>query len=186
MLDLQAGVDLQEVEVAGRREQELDGPGVAVADGAGDADGALAEAPTLVGTQGRRGCLLDQLLEAALHGAFALAEMKVRAVRIGEHLHLDVPGPLNVALGIHAPVLEAALGLPAGRVDLGFEALGVAHDAHAAAPAARRRLDQQWKTDGARRGEEFAPIATVGRRWRDRKSRASDLLAGADLVAEEP
>jgi hypothetical protein len=67
VLDLEAGVHLQEVEVAGPGlEQELDGAGVLVVGDAGDVAGRLAEGgPDLAGQPWRRR-LLDQLLVAAL------------------------------------------------------------------------------------------------------------------------
>jgi hypothetical protein len=40
-----------------------------------------------------RGALLDDLLVAPLHRALALEEMDDVAVRVGEHLDLDVPRP---------------------------------------------------------------------------------------------
>jgi hypothetical protein len=49
-------------------------------------------------SDGRRWALLEHLLVAALEAAFALAEMQHAAVSVGEQLHLDVAGALDVAL----------------------------------------------------------------------------------------
>src|SRR4029450_2231015 len=95
MLDLQAGVHLQEVEGAVGAQQELDRAGAAIADGAGSGNGGGgraagegggsgtgggAHAPAQVGVHGGRGRLLDHLLMPALYGAVALAEMDDVAV----------------------------------------------------------------------------------------------------------
>ena len=68
-------------------------------------------------------------------------------MRVGEELHLDVSRPLEVALAVEGPVTERgdrlALGRREGVVQLG----GIANDAHPAATAARRRLDDKRKAD---------------------------------------
>ncbi len=90
VLDLQARVHLEEVEVllprrggtrwcrrwCSRRERELDG-GL-----------AHAAAQIFADDGGRR--FLDHLLVAALHGAFAFAEVEAVAVMVGDELYLDV------------------------------------------------------------------------------------------------
>ena len=52
---------------------------------------------------------------AALDRALALAERHDAAVGVGEELHLDVPGTLEVALREDGAVAERRLGLAAGR-----------------------------------------------------------------------
>ena len=94
------------------------------------------------GVDDRRRRLLDDLLVAALQRALALAEVDDRAVRVGEHLHLDVPRALEVALDEHAVVAERGLRLaPRGVERVGSSSRVGAHDAHALAAAARDRLD---------------------------------------------
>ena len=90
VLDLDPGVHLHEVVGAVGREQAFDRPRRAVA---GRARGVDADLPDAVAqlvrhAGGRR--LLDQLLVAALDRAVALAQVDDVAVRVGEHLHLDV------------------------------------------------------------------------------------------------
>ena len=76
VLDLEPGVHLQEVEVAGGAvEQELHGAGVGVADLARELDGRAGEAASEVGVDGRAGCLLEHLLVAPLRRAVALEEV---------------------------------------------------------------------------------------------------------------
>ncbi len=62
---------------------------------------------------------------------------------IAEDLHFDVARLLDIGFGVDAPVAEIALGLAGGDAR-GLAELGrAAHDAHALAAAARRRLDEQ-------------------------------------------
>ena len=81
MLDLQARVQLDEVEAAVRAEQELERARVAVADRAARALGRRLHRLARLGRQRRRRRLLDQLLVAALDRALALAEGQHVAVR---------------------------------------------------------------------------------------------------------
>jgi hypothetical protein len=58
-----------------------------------------------------RGRFLDDLLVAALRGAFALPEMHDVAVPVAEDLHLDVPRALDEAFQDDALVAEGLQGL---------------------------------------------------------------------------
>ena len=115
VLDLDARIHLDEVEVAGVGVlQELHRAGVAVVGGArrsaappSHSCGALR----LVEEQ-RRGTL-DHLLVAPLHGAVALEQVHEVAVRVAEHLHLDVARAAHQLLEIHLVVAEAGLRLAA-------------------------------------------------------------------------
>jgi hypothetical protein len=140
VLDLQAGVHLEEVELA-VLVQELDGAGVDVAAGLGDLDGRLAHRlADLVGEQRRR-ALLDELLVAALGRAVALAHPDGVAVGVGEDLHLDVARPGEVALDVALGPAEALERLGLGGLERLGGLVGRRDDAHAAPAAAVRRLD---------------------------------------------
>ena len=85
VLDLDAGVDLDEVEVVVGVDQELAGAGVDVAGGLGQPDGGLAELRADLERQGRGGRLLDELLVPALERAVAVPavdDVAVRSARI--------------------------------------------------------------------------------------------------------
>ena len=90
MFDLDAGVHLDEVELA-VFVQELEGAGVAVADRAASLDHALTHAGALRRRDARRRGFFDHLLMAPLHGAVTLAQVDDVAVVVGEHLELDMP-----------------------------------------------------------------------------------------------
>ncbi len=144
VLDLDAGVHLQEPELlAGGIEQELDRPHVVVVDGSGQGQRRRPQslAPHLV--HRRRRALLDELLVAALDGALPLAQVQGVAVLVGHHLHLDVSGRGQPALGEHRRVAEGSLRLAPGRAHRLGQLVGTRHQAHAPPAPAGRRLDQQ-------------------------------------------
>ena len=90
MLDLEAGVYFQEKELSGRREQEFDGSGAAVANRFARGDGGRTD--RLAQRRGQRGArrFLDDLLVSPLDRAFALVEMDDTTVCVAEDLHFDV------------------------------------------------------------------------------------------------
>ena len=151
VLDLDPGVHLHEVVVAGSREETLDRPRRAIARGSRGVDRDLPDPLAQSLVHGRRRRLLDQLLVAALNRAVALAEMDHVAVRVREHLHLHMPRILEIALDVDPAVGEVLLALPPG----GFErALGLVRrldQLHPLAATAGRRLDDQRVADLARR-----------------------------------
>ena len=145
MLDLEACVRLHEIELCLLVHQELERPRVGVLHGPRGVDDEIAQLAALFFRQRRRRRLLEQLLMAALNGAFALAQMHDRAVMIAQHLHLDVPGVLEVLLDVDVGHAECRLGLPLGGLDGVAEFLRRAHDAHAASAAAGGRLHDHGK-----------------------------------------
>ncbi len=146
VLDLDAGVDLEEPELL-PGEEELDRAGADVADGAGHGQGGVAQAFAQGGTdRGRRG-LLDQLLVAALDRALALEQVHHAAARVGQELDLDVARGLQPAFEEHLVAAERAPGLAAGRLDGLGQVARVADHPHADPAAAVGRLDHQGEPD---------------------------------------
>src|SRR6185437_1962707 len=94
MLDLQARVHFQEIEIAVSIDQKFERTGVGVARGARDFERRFAHfvAQLRMREHYRRRTLLDHLLMAALDRALALAQMNHMTVVIAQHLNLDVPG----------------------------------------------------------------------------------------------
>ncbi len=111
VLDLQPRVHLHEVEaqvtVACRLGDELDGSGTHIFDGLGRCYRRLSHLTPAFLAHSGGGCLLKNLLVAALHGAVALKQMNDIAVGIAEHLDLDMAGPVDVAFDEHRIVAEA-------------------------------------------------------------------------------
>ena len=95
----------------------------------------------LVG-QERRGRLLDQLLVPALQRAVAGADHDHVAVRVGQHLRLDVAGLVQVALDEALAAAERRDGLAHRRLEQLGDLLERAGDLQAAPAAAERRLDR--------------------------------------------
>ena len=154
VLDLQAGVGLEEPEACRRSVvgEELHGAGADVVDRlrGGHGRGGQLGPQGVVHHRGRR--LLDHLLVAALQRALPLAQRPHGAVRVGEHLHLDVPARLDVGLAEHGGVAERRRRLGAGGRDRAGQLGERAHDAHAPPAAARRRLDQHRQVGLGDRG----------------------------------
>ena len=90
MLDLQARVDLHEIEIAALADDELDRAGIDVVERARRRDRGFAHLRAQFRRDERRGRFLEHLLVAPLRRAFALVEMHDVAVAVAEHLELDV------------------------------------------------------------------------------------------------
>ena len=157
VLDLQPGVDLQEGQLTGGREQEFDGPGVDVARLAADGRGHAAERGPLIGGQERRGRLLDDFLVTTLQRAVTGARHQDGTVGVRKDLHLDVPPALDVGLGETLAPAERGRGFADRGVERGGDLVSVTGDAQATAAAAVRRLDRDGQPvllgePGRRRG----------------------------------
>jgi hypothetical protein len=116
VLDLQAGVHLEEVELAVRPDEELARPGADVTAGTRRGDGDLAHALAHVGVDERARALLENLLVATLNTALALANEHTVPMRIGEDLDLDVMRPEHVLLEVDGVVAEARVFSPICRI----------------------------------------------------------------------
>jgi hypothetical protein len=90
--------------------QEFDGAGVGVADLLQRLY-LCAEFFAALGIHGGRRRFLEQLLVAALDGAFALAQMNHFAVLVAQHLKLDVPGMLDELFRVDVGIAEGLLRL---------------------------------------------------------------------------
>src|SRR5918994_1034230 len=146
MLDLEAGVHLDKVELSVRVD-ELHGPGTLVTQRADQIGRGRHETLPYILRQARGRRFLDELLVATLDRAVPLGEGDRLTVRVGEYLYLDVPEPFEVLLDVDRAVAEVGPGFPAraevGGLDLG---LGLDHP-HPLSPAAGARLDDQRVAD---------------------------------------
>ena len=141
VLHLEARVHLEEPELAVLVEA-LDGAGVHVAAAPRDLHrGLVHRGADLVAQLGRR-ALLDELLVAALRRAVALTEADDVAVRVGEHLELDVTRSGEVALHVALAPPEVRDGLTRRRLERLGCFVGAVRDLQAATTAAVRGLDR--------------------------------------------
>ena len=185
MLDLQPGIHLEEEEtglIAAALEKELDRAGVDVPDGPRRANRGFAHLLPDRRCQNRAGAFLDHFLMAALHRTLALEHVHGVAVRVAEHLDLDVARPLDQSLDVQRAVAERRHGLAPRLLDRRQDLRSVAKHLHADAAAASRGLDQRREPDTRRRGLQRG-IGLIGRRLTRHDGHASGLhqLARADL-----
>ncbi len=122
-----------------------------------------------------------------LHGAVALAEVDRVAVRVGQHLELDVPRLLEELLHVDNVVVESGPRFRTCHRDGAEQRCLRVHDAHAASTAAAGGLDDDRVTDVARQPEILVGIVAqrpVGARNAGHSSRLHRADRG-DLVAHQ-
>ena len=133
VLDLDARVDLDEVEGAGVGvHQELDRSGVGVIDRAAQLQRGFAQRVAGGGIEVRGRGALDHLLVAPLHGAVTLVQVQQVAVGIAQQLDLDMARALHQLLEVDLIVAKGRQRLAARDRHLGQQLLLVGDDAHAA------------------------------------------------------
>ena len=132
------------------------------------------------------GALLEELLVPALNRALALAEMDDGAVMIADDLEFDMARAFDVLLDVDVADAERRFGLALR----GLQRLGQfgerADDAHAAAAAARHRLDDHREAEIL--GDLERLLFAVHRAVAARQDRNAGLLhrpARPRLVAEQ-
>jgi hypothetical protein len=182
VLDLQPCVQLDEVERLVRPEQELERPGVRVAD---RSNGPVRRRLHLLAEtrlERRRRRLLDQLLVATLDRALALAERQHAAVCVAEHLDLDMPRRNDRLLEVEAPVAERRLRLGRrGRVGA-VELARRGDEPHPLPASAGRRLQEDGVAKLARHHPCLLPRDGLSS-GNERNARGPHLRPGRRLVA---
>ena len=182
VLHLEPGVHLEEVVGAVGVEQALDRARVRVPDRPGGVDGDRADALAQLGRDGGRRRLLEDLLVAALDGAVALTEVDHVAVQIGEHLHLDVAGPLEVALQVDGVVGKVRLALALGRLERAVELVRPGRGLDPLAPASGSGLHDDRVADLRGRGARLVERRDrLGHAGHDRDAGGGHHLPGGGL-----
>ena len=145
MLDLNPGVDLNEVVPAHLVDQELGGTSVPVPDALRELDGIREDGlADLLGEVGRW-CDLDDLLVTTLHGAVTLEEVDGVSFCIREDLHFDVPRTLEEPFDEDGPVTECRFCFAHSAIECVFELGLLSNDAHTATSASHGGLDDHYK-----------------------------------------
>src|SRR5262249_13899275 len=173
--------------VAVAREQALDRPSRPVATRARrlDADRADPLPQFLVDRRRRR--LFDQLLVTALNRAIALAEVDDVAVRVREHLHLDVARIEDELLDVDVRVREVGLALSLGPLEGLLGLRRIVHLLHALAATAGRGFDQERIADLLSERPQLVHRADwIGRAGDDRDARLLHRHAGGRLRPHQP
>ncbi len=184
VLDLQAGVDLEEVDrvdAASLVHEELDRAGPVVPDGLRKSHCAVADRRSRLRCDACRRRLFDDLLIAPLDRALSFTEVDDVAVHVADDLDLHVAGAFDVGLDEDGPVAERRLRLSRSGSDGLLEFLGRSHDAHAPTAATGGSFDE--------RGHRYAvwqcAVGDLEQR-RCRHTRFDGELLRCDLVAERP
>ena len=163
MLDLQAGVHLEEIEGTVRGQEKLDGSAGSVVDGAGRGHGGRAEARTQILADGRRGAFLQDLLVPPLEAALAFPDSDAASPRIRHDLHLDVPRLLDQFLRVDRAIVEERPGFRRSAGEGGLQIPFGVHPPHPLSSPSRRGLEQNRVTGPAR---ELLQLLRAGGRTR--------------------
>jgi hypothetical protein len=185
MLDLEAGVHLDEVELA-VLVQEFDGAGAGITEIGHCLGDDAAHALALFCVDRGRGRLLPDLLVAPLQRTVAFAEVNRGTLAVAHDLEFDMARLGEVFLDIDGVVAEGGAGLGAGVGQGVGKVVGRARYLHAAAAAAGGSLDEDREADLA---GDAAGGGVVGDRpigaGNDRDAEAHGRAFGLDLVAHQ-
>ena len=163
VLDLQARVHFHEIKTVRSVDlvtfdDELHRAGALIADRLRRGERGFAHGVAYGRGDAGRGCFLDNFLMTPLQRAVAFEQMDRIAVRIGEHLNLDMARPGDELLDQHPVVAERGLGFALRAFQRFREVVRRFDPAHAAAAAAGRRLDQYRIADRCGRVRQLAWI----------------------------
>ena len=185
VLDLDPGVDLDEIDVLFPVHQEFDRAGIAVSDMPRDGQGMIVQRLASLLTQPGAGRHLDHFLESPLDGAVPFEKVNQVSVVVAEHLDFDVFRRLDEFFQENRVVPEG-LGRFAARLPVRLaHLLAAANHAHAAAAAARDRLQHQRETDALGLIQRnFERIQRNPAVLDDRQAGGNGVRLGPDLVTQ--
>src|SRR3989454_3931932 len=181
MLNLEPGIDLEEVEASIGVDEEFHGAGVRVARSFGDPHRGGTKILAKAVVHGRPRGLLDQLLMTTLHRTIAFSEPDDVAGTIREDLHLDVPSVLDRALQIERRLPERCCRLTGCGAPRRLELLALSHRPHPFAAAATCGLDHDGIYDPFGRGPCGGNIGGRRSPFRGRGARFARETAGGGL-----
>ena len=163
----------------------FDRAGAVVAGLAADRLGGGVDLGALLVGQERRGRLFDELLVAALQRAVAGADDDDVAVRVGEHLCLDVTRLVEITLDEAFTATESSDRLAGRRREQLRDLFHRAGDLQTSAAAAEGRLDRDRKpVFGRERDHLVGPGDRLRGAGHERRTGAGRDVSGGHLVAE--
>src|SRR5258708_7624018 len=188
VFDLDPGIHLDEVKLAGAREQEFDRADVRISDNVCGANRRLAHLLAQPRGKNRTRRLLDHLLMPPLYRAVAFAEMNRHAMIVGKNLELNVARAFEIFLEIHLARAERRLGFSLREREQARQLVRIAHDAHALAAATRRSLDQHRVAEAFGVGLRLAKLRHAGALASGQHRNSSSLhdATSTRLVAHQP
>lgn len=146
VLDLDSGVDLDEVVAVLLVNQELGGTSVAVVDRLGESDSVVQDGLAgLLGQVLRRG-KLDDLLVTSLDTAVTLEQVDHVTVAVTQKLDFNVLGAVQEALDEDGTVAESRLGLGCGTLEGLLELLLLPDNSHTTATTTEGSLDDDGES----------------------------------------
>src|SRR5262249_23748077 len=149
MLDLDARVHLDEIELPLLIPQELYGSGVAVADLFHGLHHSRPELLAGCSIDCRRRRFLNQLLVPALDRAFALAQVHDISLTVAQYLESDVARPVDESLHVNIGSAKGLLRFAPRRLKSRDQLGWAVHDTHASAAATGCGLDDQRIADAS-------------------------------------
>ena len=185
MLDLDTGVDLDEVVTVLLVDQELSGTGVAVLDRLGQLDSIRQDQVPHVSGQVLGGGHLDDLLVTTLDGAVTLEQVDDIAVGVTQQLDFNVLGSVEETLDEDGTVAKGGAGLGGGTLEGILQFSLAADDPHTTATTTKGGLDDDGETIGI--GEALDLLEGLDRTRRTRNDghvAADGQLTSGDLVTQ--
>src|SRR4029077_19607689 len=133
MLDLQARIYFEKVKIAIRIDQELNCPRVGIARFARQANRSLAHSSAQFRRHKWRWRFFDHLLVPPLHRTFALTKVNDVSMCVGEDLHLDMPGAVEIFLDVNTLIAKSVQSFGSCIAPRRGDFMGASHHAHALA-----------------------------------------------------
>eukprot|EP00128_Syssomonas_multiformis_P015043 Colp12_sorted_trinity150504_noHs@14987 len=164
-------------------DKELDSTGVAVADVLAQLHGIVQDGVTNAWLEMHSRGDFHNLLVTTLHGAVTFIEVDDIAIMIGNDLHLNVTGLLNVTLQKHGAVTKRSLCLGLAPLKGFLESGHVSYDTHTTATATHGSLNHDW--EAVLQHEGFRIFELRNRTIRagyDRDTRSNGFGTGFGLV----
>ena len=144
---LQAGIHFQEIEMVVGIQQKLYGSGPDIIATPGHTHCGCSHALAQIGGKDGTGGFFDHFLVSPLYTTVPLEQVHDVAMRIGQHLNLNVPGFADVFFNKNRAVPEGTDGFAHGAVHLLGKFFGAFYDAHAFTAATGSRFDEDRKAD---------------------------------------